>query len=46
MSIVINKVNGKSNILMWLCARKKARTSSKRRRTCITTIVCFESLEI
>ena len=22
MSIVINKVNGKSNILMWLCARK------------------------
>ena len=23
MSIVINKVNGKSNILMWLCTRKK-----------------------
>ena len=55
MSIVTNKVNGKSNILMLLCARKNidvaltgknARTSSKRRRTCITTIVCFESLEI
>ena len=46
MSIVINKVNGKSNILMLLCTRKNARTSSKRRRTCITTIVCFESLEI
>lgn len=46
MSIVINKVNGKSNILMWLYARKNARTSSKMRRTCITTIVCFESLEI
>lgn len=46
MSIVINKVNGKSNILMLLCTGKNARTSSKRRRTCITTIVCFESLEI
>lgn len=40
MSIVINKVNGKSNILMWLYARKNARTSSKRRRTCIRDY-CF-----
>lgn len=46
MSIVTNKVNGESDILMWLCTRKNARTSSKRRRTCITTIVCFESLGI
>lgn len=47
MSVVINKENGESDVLlMLLCTRKNARTSSKRRRTCITTIVCFESLEI